>query len=104
MLSENETDLKERLNNLLYCVKKVFQLINKQFSDDDDMHFYSNNINSNYFYFKEVFYSVLETRMKEQYSIAFENSNKLEDDYLNYNNELQSRINAIKTAKKVFEE
>ncbi|WP_447870989.1 hypothetical protein [Serratia fonticola] len=100
--SRTEADIKDRLKNLLYYTRKLFQLINKQFINDDDLHFYANITTNDFFFFNEVYADTINTRMKEQFAITFESSKKLENDYLEYKNILQRRIDANKSMHNMF--
>lgn len=100
--SRTEADIKERLKNLLYYTRKLFQLINKQFVNDSDMSFYANITTGDFFFFNEVYSDALNTRMKEQFAMDLENSKKLDNDYLKYKDILQKINDASKITNNMF--
>ncbi|MBP1010334.1 hypothetical protein [Serratia fonticola] len=94
MASRSEIDIKERLDSLLYCIRKVFQLLNIKFNDDNEVHFYSQIKTADYLFFNELFADIIPARIKEQYTIAFKKSNKLDGYYLDYKEKLIRQENA----------
>lgn len=80
----NEDQLKERIENLLFITKKIFQIINKHFDIDDLIVFYSQIKESRYYLLKDTFDSMVLTEQKKQRSFASKESNSLEEAYNNY--------------------
>ncbi|WP_196062775.1 MULTISPECIES: hypothetical protein [unclassified Serratia (in: enterobacteria)] len=95
MAARSEIDIKERLDNLLYCIRKVFQLLNIKFNDGDDIHFYSKIKTPNYQFFNEVFENITPAITKEQYALALKSSTKLDSYYFEYNKKLKKQKNSI---------
>lgn len=101
MASRSEIDIKERLSNLIYCIKKVYQLINIKFEDgdDDDLYFYAELTTPNYCFYDDVFMDIIPARINERFSISLPQSDMLEGYYTNYIEQLQKQKNANDSAR-----
>ncbi|WP_256813934.1 MULTISPECIES: hypothetical protein [unclassified Serratia (in: enterobacteria)] len=87
----NEDQLKERIENLLFIIKKIFQIINKHFDIDDVIVFYSQIKESRYYFLRDTFDNMVLTEQKKQRSFASKASNSLEEAYNDYKHSLAKK-------------
>ncbi|WBF43972.1 hypothetical protein [Serratia rubidaea] len=86
-----ETELKERLKNLVYFTKKVFQIINTPYLEPDTVCFYSRLTTPNYYFFSEVFDDVVLTKMSVRHGMAIKGGNKYDKQFQEYSSSIAKR-------------